>query len=73
MASDAARRFLLSVPAEPQLLLRAGVVSLRPERRHLLLLPLVSLGSGRGGKREDGAAIRRWACSLAATRDPWAP
>lgn len=50
MASDAARRFLLSVPLEPQLLLQAEGVSLRRERRHLLLLPLVSLGSGRGGK-----------------------
>lgn len=56
MASDAARRFLLSVPLEPQLLLQAEGVSLRLERRRLLLLPLVSLGSGRGGKR--GTATR---------------
>ncbi|KAL6083335.1 hypothetical protein STEG23_033030 [Scotinomys teguina] len=39
MASDAARRFLLSVPQEPQLLLQA-VGSRRRERSHLLLFPM---------------------------------
>lgn len=64
MASDAARRFLLSVPLESQLLLGSEGVSLLPERCHLLLflllLPSVS-ESGVWTWREarDGDATRR--------------
>lgn len=62
MASDAARRFLLSVPLESQLLLGSEGVSLRPERCHLLLLLLPSVSeSGVWTWREarDGDATRR--------------
>lgn len=66
MASDAARRFLLSVPQEPQLLLQ-GVGSPRPERSHLLLFPVVSLGPGVKGS-EGRQAVTRAGGEPAASR-----
>lgn len=77
MASDAARRFLLSVPLEPQLLLQAAGSPSR-ERRLLLLFPMVSLGLGVKGSKGRRAVTRTGGGSatsrpLTTSRclDPW--
>lgn len=77
MASDAARRFLLSVPLEPQLLLQAEG-SPSQERRLLPLFPMVSLGLGVKGSK-GRRAVTRTGGGPAASRplatsgflDPW--
>lgn len=75
MASDAARRFLLSVPLEPQLVLQAEGSPSQERRLLAAPVPYGESGSGREGKQGAAGrdANRRWACSLAATRDLWVP
>lgn len=68
MASDAARRFLLSVPQEPQLLLQA-VGSPRRERRHQLLFPVGE--SGREGKRGGGGPAASGPLATSGVLETW--
>lgn len=74
MASDAARRFLLSVPLEQRLLLQAEGVAFPGAPP---AAPITYGESGSGSEGKQGAAgrdaNRRWVCSLAAARDLWVP